>query len=83
MPHTLHYHYWKYVWDEPFPAWLRGESSYCDELTAHPKDRFCNFFQGHPGSTTAKIARQFFPCADGAKTCRFSRPSTEQYAITR
>ena len=56
----LHYHYWKYVWDEPFPAWLRGESSYCDQLTAHPKDRFCNFFQGHPGSTTAKLRANFF-----------------------
>ena len=57
---ATHLHYWKYVWDEPFPAWLRGESSYCDELTAHPKDRFCNFCQKTPGVTTAKLRANFF-----------------------
>ncbi len=57
---ATHLHYWRYVWDEPFPAWLRGESSYCDELTAHPKDRFCNFFQSSVGYYTPKLRANFF-----------------------
>ena len=53
---STNFHFYMFVIAEHFQKWLHGKSNYCRKLKAHPKDRFCNFFQRYGG---ANVRNQF------------------------